>query len=159
MLEIIRVKNIKVSAYIASGLVLVVAIGFYSYSRMTMFGVKGDKYLVTAQFYSANTLEAGGNVILAGVPVGVVRSVNLNKKTFMADVKLEINKSIHLPADSSFSIGSLSMTDSGAVMVHPGTSKEYLKPNSFITNTQPYTSIEQQISNYIFGSGNLSNKQ
>lgn len=151
-------KSIKVSAYIASGLVLVVAIGFYSYSRMTMFGVKGDKYPLTAQFYSANTLEPGGSVILAGVPVGVVRSVHLNKKTFMADVKLEINKNIHLPDDSSFSIGSLSMTDNGSVMVHPGKSKEYLKADGFVTNTQPYTSIEQQISNYIFGSGNLSAK-
>ncbi|CAI3923259.1 MULTISPECIES: MlaD family protein [Commensalibacter] len=151
-------KNIKVSAYIASGLVLVVAIGFYSYSRMTMFGIKGDKYPLTAQFYSANTLEPGGSVILSGVPVGVVRSVQLNKKTFMADVKLEINKTIHLPDDSSFSIGSLGMTDSGSIMVHPGKSKEYLKPDSFVTNTQPYTSIEQQISNYIFGGGNLSAK-
>lgn len=151
-------KTNKVSAYIASGLVLAVAVGFYSYSRMTMFGVKGDKYPLTAQFYSANTLEPGGSVILAGVPVGVVRSVQLNNKTFMADVKLEINKEVYLPKDSSFSIGSLSMTDNGAVMVHPGESKEYLKADSFITNTQPYTSIEQQISNYIFGSGNLSNK-
>lgn len=149
-------KSNKVSAYIASGLVLAVAIGFYSYSRMTMFGVKGDKYPMTAQFYSANTLEPGGSVILAGVPVGVVRSVQLNNKTFMADVKLEINKAVHLPEDSTFSVGSLGMTDNGSVMVHPGKSNKYLKPDSFVTNTQPYTSIEQQISNYIFGSGNLS---
>lgn len=154
----LRVKSNKVSAYIASGFVLVVAIGFYTYSKMTMFGVKGDKYPIKAQFYSANTLEPGGSVILSGVPIGVVRSIDLNTKTFMADVSLEVNKSIKLPKDSSFSIGSVGMTDSGSIMVHPGTSKEYLKPDSFITNTQPYASIEQQISNYIFNSGNLSAK-
>ncbi|MDI2111693.1 MlaD family protein [Commensalibacter nepenthis] len=151
-------KNKAVSAYIASGFVLVVAIGFYSYSRMTMFGVKGDKYPVTAQFYSANTLEPGSSVILSGVPVGVVRSITLNNKTFMADVRLEINKAIHLPEDSIFSVGSVGMMDSGSIMVRPGKSKEYLKPDSFVSNTLPYTSIEQQISNYIFGSGNLSTK-
>ncbi|MDI2090310.1 MlaD family protein [Commensalibacter oyaizuii] len=151
-------KSNKISAYVASTLVLAVAVGFYSYSKLMLFGVKGERYPLHAQFLSANTIEPGGSVILAGVPIGIIRSIRLNNQTFMADVKIEINKDILLPKDSQLSIGSTSMTDDGSVMIKPGKSKEYFKPDDFITNTIPYTSVEQQISNYIFNSGNLSSK-
>lgn len=150
------IKNGNVSAFIASSLVLLIAIGFYAYSKIILFGVGQERYSLQAQFYSSNTIHPGGKVVLSGIPVGVITSIQLNKKTFMSDVQMEINKNIQLPKDSQFVIGSISMTDDGVVIIKPGRSKEILRPNNFITNTLPYISLEQQISNYIFGSINTT---
>lgn len=123
-----------------------------------LFGVGGDHYELKAQFLSANSIEPGGEVILSGLPIGVIKSITLNKDTFMADVVLSINKSINLPKDSQFRIGSVSMTDPGIIKVIPGKSNQFLRSNDFLTNTQSYQSIEQSISNYIFSGTSLSNK-
>lgn len=150
------IRGNNVSAYMASTLVLLVAIGFYAYSKIILFGTGEERYPLQAQFFSSNTIHPGGKVVLSGIPVGVIRSIHLNKQTFMSDVEFEINKNIKLPKDSQFVIGSIGMTDDGVIFIHPGKDKTILQPKDFITNTLPYISLEQQISNYIFGSMNTS---
>lgn len=148
----LMVKQRNVSAYMASTFVLIIAIGFYAYSRFILFGTGEDRYSIEAQFYSSNTVNPGGKVILSGIPVGVIKSINLNKKTFMSEVKMDINKNIHLPTDSQFVISSISMTDDGVIIIKPGKNRDFIKAGNKISNTVPYVSLEQQISNYIFGS-------
>lgn len=152
------IKDKNVSAYMASTLVLIIAIGFYAYSKIILFGSGEDRYTIEAQFYSSNTVNPGGKVILSGIPVGVIKSIHLNKKTFMSDVKMDIDNNIQLPKDSQFIISSISMTDDGVIMIKPGKNKDTIKPRDKITNTLPYVSLEQQISNYIFGSMSIASQ-
>lgn len=149
-------KSKKVSTYLASTLVLMVALSFYAYSRIALWGGDYNRYPLQIQFFNSDTIEPGGNVILSGIPVGIIRSIHLNKKTFMSEVKVEINNNIKIPKDSQFVIGSVSMTDNGVIIIKPGHEKTYLTANENITNSMPYLSLEQQISNYIFGSINAT---
>lgn len=149
-------KNRQIGAYLVSTLVLLVAGLFYTYSYVTLFGNGHDRYPITAQFYSANGLSTGGNVILAGVPIGTIRAIHLNKQTYMADVLLEVDNDIRIPKDSVLTVNSTSMTDDDAVFVLPGKSKEYFEAQNTITNTRESLSLEQQIGNYIFNTGKLN---
>ncbi len=152
------IKNRNVSAYLASTFVLMIAAGFYVYSKIMLFGTGTQKYTIEAQFYSSNTINPGGKIVLSGIPVGVIRSIHLNEKTFMSDVTMEINNDIQLPEDTQFIISSINMTDDGVIMIKPGKSKILIKKNQKLTNTLPYVSLEQQISNYIFGSMNIASQ-
>ena len=76
----------------------------------------------------------------------------------MSEVKMDINKNIHLPTDSQFVISSISMTDDGVIIIKPGKNRDFIKAGNKISNTMPYVSLEQQISNYIFGSMSVASQ-
>lgn len=110
---------------------------------------------MTARFVSANGLKVGADVDMDGVPVGRVLSIRLDPSTYMANVGFTLDRDIALPDDSSLAIGSPSLTADTALLVQAGQSSGRLAPGAVVTNTQEPLSLEQQISNYIFGNGGL----
>ncbi|GBQ30406.1 MCE family protein [Gluconacetobacter azotocaptans] len=143
------------SAVIFSGLVLLVAGAFYAYARATQVDLSHDRYALDARFLSANGLHVGAEVQLAGVPVGRVAAITLDPASYMADVRFTVDRNLSLPADSGVMIGSATMTADDALMIVPGTAPARLAPGAVITNAQEAVSLEQQVSNYIFGNGGL----
>ena len=53
------------------------------------------------------------------------------------------------------SIGSATLASENALMIEPGHDSTYAQPGTLLTHTQEPTSLEQQVSNYIFGAGTL----
>jgi phospholipid/cholesterol/gamma-HCH transport system substrate-binding protein len=143
------------SAIVFSGLVLLVAGTFYAYARASQVDLGNDRYALSARFISANGLNVGAEVQLAGVPVGRVTTIALDPATDMANVGFTLNRDLSLPADSGVAIGSATMTSDDALMIQPGTASARLAPGAVITNAQEAVSLEQQVSNYIFGNGGL----
>lgn len=143
------------SAIVFSGLVLLVAGAFYAYARASQVDLGHDRYHLTARFISANGLHVGAEVQLAGVPVGRVTAITLDPVSAMANVGFTVDRALQLPADSAVTIGSATMTDEDALMVQPGKAPTHLAPGAVITNAQEAVSLEQQVSNYIFGNGGL----
>ncbi|MBL7235022.1 MULTISPECIES: MlaD family protein [Novacetimonas] len=142
-------------AIISSGLVLLVAAGFCAYARASQMGPDRGGRPLTARFISANGLKVGADVELGGVSVGRVTSIVLDPTTYMANVGFTVDRAVNLPADTSLSIGSPSLTADMALMVRAGDSKATLPPDAPITDTHEPVSLEQQVSNYIFGNGGL----
>ncbi|GBQ65709.1 toluene ABC transporter periplasmic protein [Komagataeibacter swingsii DSM 16373] len=142
-------------AIISSGLVLLVAGGFCLYARASQSGGSQDRYPVMARFVSANGLAVGADVNMDGVPVGRVTSIALDPATYMANVGFTLDRTLSLPEDTTLSIGSPTLTADTALLVQPGQSADRLKPGAVITNTREPLSLEQQVSNYIFGNGGL----
>ncbi|WP_025885561.1 MlaD family protein [Asaia prunellae] len=140
-------------AILASAMVLALATGFAAYAVAQRHGPTGDTQRLHARFVSANGLNPGASVVMAGVRVGTVSRVFLDPKTQMAQVDFSIDRHLSLPQDTSLSIAAPSMTSENALAITPGTSHDRLQGNGMITNTQAPTSLEQQVSNYIFGSG------
>ncbi|EHH68509.1 putative toluene tolerance protein [Gluconobacter morbifer G707] len=139
----------------ASGLVLVVAGAFLLYSNDLRKGPAMQGKTLHASFNSANGLKVGANVDLAGVTIGRVNAITLDPRTQMADVAFTMDRRITLPDDTAVGINAPTMTADNALEIHPGHSRTALPPGGTIRDTQDQLSLEQQVSNYIFGGGSL----
>ncbi|MFT8719452.1 MlaD family protein [Acetobacter sp.] len=135
--------------------VLAVAAGFALYAHGTQTSFGAVRYPLSASFVSANGLARGALVELGGVPIGRVSAIHLDPKTQMAVVNFEVNDTLHFPIDSELSVGAMTMSGDNALLVEPGKSSQLTKAGDVITNTREPVSLEQQVSNYIFGNGGL----
>lgn len=148
-------KSLHLTNITASAAVLALAVGFCLYAKNVRIAPNNDMYPLHARFVSANGLKPHAEIFLGGVPVGVVESITLNTSDYMADVKLMIDKNLHLPSDTRFVVNSSTMTSDYGIFLKPGKSRNFLQENATVTNTRDVASLEQQISNYIFGNGGL----
>lgn len=140
-------------AILASTMVLALAAGFAVFAVAQHHGPSGDTQRLHARFVSANGLDQGATVVLAGVRVGTVSRISLDPTTQMAQVDFSIDRHLSLPSDTILTIAAPTMTSENALVIEPGKSRERLAADGTITNTQAPSSLEQQVSNYIFGSG------
>ena len=140
-----------ITATAASVFVLCLAAGFCGYSAHLNGGRVGASYELRAAFLSSNGLHEGADVVLAGVVVGRVTAVTLNPRTMASDVTFQFDRTLKLPIDTRLSIGSSSLTSGSALLVDPGRSRQMLSSGATLTDTCEPISLEQQVSQYIFG--------
>jgi phospholipid/cholesterol/gamma-HCH transport system substrate-binding protein len=112
----------------------------------------GDTYLVSAEFANIGSLNPGGNVLVAGVPIGKVEAVHLDPKTFRAIVDLRLERSLKLPTDSSAAIKSAGLIGDKYVAVSPGGDPDFIAPGGKITETESDVDLASLISKVAFGS-------
>ena len=116
--------------------VIAVAAGFLAYS-LTVGGKTAAKgYEVRARFGQVGSLAPGAVVSVAGVKIGTVSSIDLDPKTFLALVKLDLDAKTPLPADSTAKITSDGLLGGQHVVIEPGGSSDNLKAGGEIENTQ-----------------------
>ncbi len=142
-----------IASIAASAGVLAITGGFYLYAAGLSRHQQRDSYALSATFLSSNGLSPGAEVMLAGVPVGAVTSITLDPKALVSRVGFTVDGAIRLPSDSRLSIGSASLTAPNALMIAPGTAGTMLPPGATVSDTCEATSLEQQVSQYIFGNG------
>ena len=80
-------------------------------------------------------------------------TIGLDERTMLSQVGFRVDDRLHLPVDSRLSIGSSTLTSANALIISPGRSDRALEPGATLTDTCAATSLEQQVSRYIFGSG------
>ena len=115
--------------------------------NLEVFGNKG--YIVYAEFDQAGGIKPGASVEIAGVSIGKVTKVNLDK--YQALLTLEINKGVKLQDDSIASIKTQGLIGEKFVQVTPGASEKYLTAGGRIMDTESAIDIESLISKYVFG--------
>lgn len=145
-----------IGAIICSTLVLAAATGFGVYASNTQKTPGKTSYELTARFVSANGLARGADVDIAGVKVGRVASITLDPASQMAIVRFQLDGALHLPTDSTLTISSSTLSSENALMIEPGKATTFAQAGQMLTHTLEPSSLEQQVSNYIFGAGNLS---
>ncbi|WP_095350837.1 MlaD family protein [Acetobacter syzygii] len=145
-----------IGAIFCSTLVLAAATGFGIYTTNTQKTPGKTSYELSARFVSANGLSRGADVDIAGVKVGRVAAITLDPESQMAIVRFRLDGALHLPADSTLTIGSSTLSGENALMIEPGTATAHAQAGQMLTHTQEPSSLEQQVSNYIFGAGNLT---
>lgn len=143
-------------AVMGSAAVVVVAAGFVALALVSTAepGQGAGGIRLRAVFPSSDGLAAGDAVVLAGIPVGHVLAVRLDRTTFLSDVDVDIAAPLALPSDSRFAIRS-GGTGEGVLEIEPGHAATRLAAGAVVTATIPNESLEQQVGNYIFGSGGL----
>jgi len=116
--------------------VLIAAAGFLVYSLTAAGPHQAHGYTVKAKFGQVGALAPGASVSVAGVKVGTVASVELDPKSYLAVVRLDLDPKVPLPADSTAKIASDGLLGGDHIVIEPGGAIDDLKPGGEIQNTQ-----------------------
>ena len=117
--------------------------------KMDLFGK--EIYHVYAKFQSVSGLKPGAYVEMAGVQIGQVDSITLDKKTQAAVVKMKINKDFELSDDVIASVSTTGLIGDKYIKLSPGGSKKMLQSGDMITETESAVDLEALIGKYVFG--------
>ncbi|MEJ2025143.1 MAG: outer membrane lipid asymmetry maintenance protein MlaD [Deltaproteobacteria bacterium] len=108
-------------------------------------------YEITARFSSVEGLKPGASVDMAGVEIGTVSRINIDKEEQVAVVSLLIRRGIELTDDTIASIKTNGLIGDKFIRISSGGADQLLKAGGRITQTEPSVSLEDLISKYIFG--------
>jgi phospholipid/cholesterol/gamma-HCH transport system substrate-binding protein len=132
-------KNLEI---ITGTIVLIVAAGFLVFViKVGGFSADNENYNLNTSFRSAEGIDTGTEVRMAGVKIGTVKSLSLNAETLQADVKLKIEKSILIPNDSSAVISSEGLLGGSFLEIVPGGSFDNYAAGEIIEDTQSSISL------------------
>jgi phospholipid/cholesterol/gamma-HCH transport system substrate-binding protein len=115
-------------------------------SSIFNFSIKYN--VVKANFSSVDGISKGSDVKIAGVKVGEITDIKLNKMTFVAEVEMKVDSKFSIPKDSSASIQSAGILGAKYVEISPGAEDENLKNGDFIKMTQSSVNLEKLISTF-----------
>ncbi len=111
-----------------------------------------DRYTLYANFNDSGGLAPRGRVAMAGVTVGTIESVTLNKETFQARVSLSIDADIdNIPADSAAVIRTSGLLGDQYIDISVGGDMESLQPGDTFYSTQSAMNLERLIGNFASG--------
>lgn len=140
--------EISVGVFVLIGLLCV---GYLTIKLGQMELLGDDYYLVNARFDNVSGLRAGAQVEMAGVRIGQVDSITLDRETLFAVVGLKIQNSIQLSDDVIASVKTSGIIGDKYIKIIAGGSDDMLKPGDMITDTESAVDIEELISKYVFG--------
>ncbi len=140
--------EISVGVFVLIGLLCV---GYLTIKLGQMELLGDDYYLVNASFDNVSGLRAGAQVEMAGVKIGQVDSITLDRETLFAIVGIKIRNSMKLSDDVIASVKTSGIIGDKYIKIIAGGSDEMLKPGDTITDTESAVDIEELISKYVFG--------
>jgi phospholipid/cholesterol/gamma-HCH transport system substrate-binding protein len=112
----------------------------------------GPTYTLYANFNDAGGLAPRAKVSMAGVTVGRIADITLNKETFQARVAIEVDQTVdNIPADSSAVIRTSGLLGEQYIDISVGGDMESLKPGDNFYSTQSAMNLERLISNFATG--------
>lgn len=140
-----------VGAFIAVGLgaLLVLAL---QVSNLNLASLDGDAgYEIRAQFDNIGGLKVRSPVKMAGVTVGRVKAIELDRSSLTAVAVMRIGSEYNaIPADTIANIYTAGLLGEQYVGLEPGGSDETLKPGDVITQTQSAVVLEQMIGRLLY---------
>jgi len=144
-----RLIEIIVGLFMLAGLAALLVLAFQISGLTT--GNGKSYYTITANFNNVGSLKVRSPVRIAGVRVGEVSAIDLNKQTFQAKVTMHVDdRQNKLPTDSSASIFTEGLLGANYVSLNPGFDNTYLKNGSIITNTHPALILENLVGQLLF---------
>lgn len=109
-----------------------------------------DGYTVEARFDNIGGLKVRAPVRSAGVNVGRVTGIALDKQSFQGVVTLEITKGFEFPKDSSAKILTSGLLGDQYIGLEPGGAMQNLASGDVITQTQSAMVLESLISQFLY---------
>jgi phospholipid/cholesterol/gamma-HCH transport system substrate-binding protein len=109
----------------------------------------GDTYTLQARFDNIGGLKARAPVRSAGVTVGRVASISLDTETYQGLVRLEIDRKVQFPRDTSAKILTAGLLGDQYVGLEPGADEKLLAAGDVIKQTQSAVVLENLIGQFI----------
>lgn len=133
-------------------LIGILCLGYVSIKLGKMEFGGGDFYAVTATFDSVSGLKPGARVEVAGVEVGKVDRIVLDKKSGdRALTYLKIKNGVNISDDVIASVRTSGIIGDKFIKLRPGGSEKMLKNNDKIRETESAIDIEELVSKFIHG--------
>ncbi len=115
----------------------------------------GDTYKVYANFDNIAGLTVRSKVTMAGVTIGKVTAVDLDRDSYTGRVTLELDSSVdNLPVDSTASILTAGLLGEKYIGISVGGEEEVLKDGGRIRDTQSSLVLEDLIGKFLLNSVN-----
>ena len=150
-----RLKSMKenILEIVVGCIVIIIAITFVFFT-ISSTGIKKKGWYINAEFGNIGGLKVGDDVLIAGIKVGEVLSNKLDSQTFIAIVKLNLEKNISIPNDSIAKISSESLLGGQYVEIIPGASNIMFNEEQTIYNTRDPVSISDLLGQAVFSASN-----
>lgn len=117
------------------------------------FSAKKDSYQIVARFDDIGGLTNRAKVTIAGVTVGSVESIVLDKELYMGLVTMNIDADVdNIPMDSSIAILTSGLLGEKYLGLSIGAEEEMLTSGDEIYDTQSALVLETLISQFLFKS-------
>ncbi|MCP3944470.1 MAG: outer membrane lipid asymmetry maintenance protein MlaD [Desulfobacteraceae bacterium] len=111
-----------------------------------------NRYSVYGYFSSVSGLKDGARVEVAGVEIGNVSKISIDKKRLVAKAVFSINNDMKLSEDSIASVKTSGIIGQKYIEISPGGSDTMLTNGDEITNTESSLDIESLVRKFIFNS-------
>ena len=148
-----RTVEISVGGFMLAGMLALVVLAL----KVSGLSLESGKqtYAVTAMFDNAGTLKPRAKVSMAGVIIGRVTKVTLDKDTYMAKVEMEIDANVdNIPLDSTASIITAGLLGEKYIGISIGGDIDYIKGGGRFEDTQSAVILEELIGKFLLGSVN-----
>jgi len=133
-------------------LIGILCLGYLSIKLGKMELLGGNYYRLAARFDSVSGLKQGARVEVAGVEVGAVERIALEKEAGdRAEITLKIKDGVKLPDDVIASVRTSGIIGDKFIMLKPGGSDQQLKNGDKIRETESAIDIEELVSKFIHG--------
>jgi phospholipid/cholesterol/gamma-HCH transport system substrate-binding protein len=107
-------------------------------------------YTITAHFENSGSLKVKSPISVAGVHIGRVSNISIDKTSYEAVVEMQIKAQYQLPDDTSASIFTAGLLGEQYISLEPGGSEDYIQPNGIIDITQSALVLEEIIGKFLF---------
>ena len=146
-------KNIFETVVGAIVLFVCCASVMFVYNMGMLHKNSGNHYSLKARFNSADGVDVGTKVRIAGVEIGSVTSKALDFELYTAVLEMKIKSNAHIPADSTAEILTSGLIGSRYINIAIGESKDdCLNNGEEIVMTQSPLNFENLIMKYVFNS-------
>jgi phospholipid/cholesterol/gamma-HCH transport system substrate-binding protein len=135
---------------VMGAIVLIIAGFFLVFAYTSSKGGAYSGYPLVATFDRIDGLAVGNDVRVSGVKVGSVLNINIDPKTYLAEVGFTVRNGLDLPTDTVAEITSESLMGGKYIALIPGGEEKALAPGEKITYTQSSVSFEALLGKYLF---------
>lgn len=145
-----RTIEISVGVFILAGMFALVLLAL-KVSGLSLTG-NSQTYELYAEFDHVGSLTHRAKVAMAGVTIGRVVGIELNKQTYMARVTMAIDSNVdNIPVDSTAAIETAGLLGEKYVGISIGGATEYLRPGELFDDTQSAIVLEDLIGKFMLG--------
>jgi phospholipid/cholesterol/gamma-HCH transport system substrate-binding protein len=135
---------------VMGAVILIIAAMFlvFAYGHSNLRRVSG--YEISARFDRVDGINPGTDVRIGGIKVGTVVDQRLDPKNFLAIVRMSIDPSIKLPADTVAEIASEGLLGGRYMALIPGGADGVIQPGGEIKFTQAPVDLVQMLGKFMF---------
>lgn len=148
-----RTVEISVGAFMLAGMLALVALAV----KVSGLSLNSNQvtYELHAFFDNAGSLKPRSKISMAGVTIGKVKGIRLDKQTYMAEVVMEINRHVdNIPVDSTAAIVTAGLLGEKYISISIGGDEAFLRDGDRFEDTQSAVILEDLIGKFLLGSVN-----